>query len=172
VEAWAPSQDPQGARNAIAQAMGLKKEDVTVNVDAVGRRRIRPEVVPGLRSGSGAVLSKKTGKPVEVVWSREDDIKFDVIHSVAAMYMKAALGAVETPRRGCREPFFPPIGSTFKEGENYSGRRTWSRFLRMCRSRCPAFARKMEPATAHMRIGWLRSVANVYHAFRNSIVCG
>src|SRR5258708_39563733 len=26
---WAPSQDPQRARNAIAQAVGLKEEDVT-----------------------------------------------------------------------------------------------------------------------------------------------
>src|SRR5260221_10908241 len=35
-EVWAPSQDPQGARNAIAQAVGLKKEDVTVNVTLLG----------------------------------------------------------------------------------------------------------------------------------------
>src|SRR5260370_21783840 len=95
VAAWAPSQDPQGARNAIAQAMGWKKEDVTVNVTLLGGgcgRKSFPDFAV-----EAAVLSKKTGKPVKVVWSREDDIKFDVYHSVAAMYMKAALGADGKP---------------------------------------------------------------------------
>src|SRR6266851_2263788 len=95
VEAWAPSQDPQGARNAIAQAVGLKKEDVTVNVTLLGGgfgRKSFPDFAV-----EAAVLAKKTGKPVKVVWSREDDIKFDVYHSVAAMYMKAALGANGKP---------------------------------------------------------------------------
>ena len=45
-----------------------------------------------------AVLSKKTGKPVKVIWSREDDIKFDYYHSVAAMYMKAALDDAGKPK--------------------------------------------------------------------------
>src|SRR5207245_8253761 len=36
VEAWAPTQSPQGARDAIAAAVGLKKEDVTVHVTLLG----------------------------------------------------------------------------------------------------------------------------------------
>src|SRR5713226_6472357 len=89
-EVWAPTQSPQGARDAIAQAVGLKKEDVTVHVTLLGGgfgRKSFPDFAV-----EAAVLSKKTGKPVKVVWSREDDIKFDVYHSVSAMYMKAALG--------------------------------------------------------------------------------
>ena len=35
-EVWAPTQGPQGARDAIAQALGLKKEDVTVHVTLLG----------------------------------------------------------------------------------------------------------------------------------------
>src|SRR5260221_1133982 len=88
VEAWAATQNPQGARDAIAQAVGLKKEDVTVHVTLLGGgfgRKSFPDFAV-----EAAVLSKKTGKPVKVIWSREDDIKFDVYHSVAAMYMKAA----------------------------------------------------------------------------------
>src|SRR5713226_1303742 len=89
-EVWAPTQGPQGARDAVAQALGLKKEDVTVHVTLLGGgfgRKSFPDFAV-----EAAVLSKKTGKPVKVVWSREDDIKFDAYHSVAAMYMKAALG--------------------------------------------------------------------------------
>src|SRR5260370_41049666 len=89
-EVWAATQGPQGARDAIAQALGLKKEDVTVHVTLLGGafgRKSFPDFAV-----EAAVLSKKTGKPVKVVWSREDDIKFDAYHSVAAMYMRAALG--------------------------------------------------------------------------------
>src|SRR6516164_6498530 len=36
VEAWAPTQSPVGARDAIAAAVGVKKEDVTVHVTLLG----------------------------------------------------------------------------------------------------------------------------------------
>src|SRR5438445_151224 len=89
-EVWAATQGPQGARDAVAQALGLKKEDVTVHVTLLGGafgRKSFPDFAV-----EAAVLAKKTGKSVKVVWSREDDIKFDAYHSVAAMYMKALLG--------------------------------------------------------------------------------
>jgi isoquinoline 1-oxidoreductase subunit beta len=163
VEAWAPSQDPQGARNAIARAVGLKKEDVTVNVTLLGGgfgRKSFPDFAV-----EAAVLSKKTGKPVKVVWSREDDIKFDVYHSVAAMYMKAALGADGIPTAWLQRTVFPPIGSTFKDGENYSGPDELGLGFTDVPFALPSFRAENGPATAHMRIGWFRSVANVYHAF-------
>ena len=36
-----------------------------------------------------AVLSKRLGKPVKVVWTREDDLRFDYYHTTAAVYHKA-----------------------------------------------------------------------------------
>ncbi len=78
-----------GVREEVAKALGMKKEDVTCHVTFLGGgfgRKSKPDYAV-----EAAVLSKKTGKPVKVVWSREDDIKFDYYHSVAAMYMKAAV---------------------------------------------------------------------------------
>src|SRR5271165_7169752 len=89
VEAWAPTQNPQGAQEAVAAAVGVKKEDVTVHMTLLGGafgRKSFPDFIV-----EAAVLSKKTGKPVKVVWSREDDIQFYAFHSVAAMYFKASL---------------------------------------------------------------------------------
>jgi isoquinoline 1-oxidoreductase beta subunit len=163
VEAWAATQNPQGARDAIAQAVGLKKEDVTVNVTLLGGafgRKSFPDFAV-----EAAVLSKKTGKPVKVVWSREDDIKFDVYHSVAAMYMKAALGADGIPTAWLQRTVFPPIGSTFKDGENYSDPGELGLGFTDVPFAVPNLRAENGPATAHMRIGWFRSVANVYHAF-------
>ena len=163
VEAWAATQNPQGARDAIAQAVGLKKEDVTVNVTLLGGafgRKSFPDFAV-----EAAVLSKKTGKPVKVVWSREDDIKFDVYHSVAAMYMKAALGPDGKPAAWLQRTVFPPIGSTFDPSANYSEPGELGLGFTDVPFAIANLRAENGPATAHVRIGWLRSVANVYHAF-------
>jgi isoquinoline 1-oxidoreductase beta subunit len=163
VEVWAPSQSPVGARDAIAAAVGAKKEDVTVNVTLLGGafgRKSFPDFAV-----EAAVLSQKTGKPVKVVWSREDDIKFDTYHSVSAMYMKAALGDDGRPTAWLQRTVFPPIGSTFKAGEMYSDADELGLGFSDLPFAIPNHRSENGPAAAHVRIGWLRSVANIYHAF-------
>ncbi len=162
-EVWAPTQGPQGARDAVAQALGLKKEDVTVHVTLLGGgfgRKSFPDFAV-----EAAVLSKKTGKPVKVVWSREDDIKFDVYHSVAAMYMKAALGPDGKPTAWLQRTVFPPIGSTFDASATYSDPGELGLGFTDVPFALANFRAENGPAPNHMRIGWFRSVANVYHAF-------
>jgi isoquinoline 1-oxidoreductase beta subunit len=163
VEVWAPTQSPVGARDAIAAAVGAKKEDVTVNVTLLGGafgRKSFPDFAV-----EAAVLSKKTGKPVKVVWSREDDIKFDSYHSVSAMYMRAALGDDGKPTAWLQRTVFPPIGSTFKAGEMYSDGDELGLGFSDLPYAIPNQRSENGPATAHVRIGWFRSVANIYHAF-------
>ena len=163
VEIWAPTQNPQGAQEAVAAAVGVKKEDVTVNVTLLGGgfgRKSFPDFIV-----EAAVLSKKTGKPVKVVWTREDDIKFDSFHSVAAMYFKATLGANGMPTGWLQRSVFPPIASTFDPTAQYAD----AGEIGLGFSDVPfAIANQRAengPAPAHTRIGWLRSVANIYHAY-------
>ncbi|MGC0772811.1 MAG: molybdopterin cofactor-binding domain-containing protein [Candidatus Acidiferrum sp.] len=163
VEAWAPTQSPVGARDAIAAAVGAKKEDVTVHVTLLGGafgRKSFPDFAV-----EAAVLSKKTGKPVKVVWSREDDIKFDTYHSVSAMYMKAALAPDGKPTAWLQRTVFPPIGSTFDASAVYSAPDELGLGFSDLPFAIPNQRSENGPATAHVRIGWLRSVANIYHAF-------
>ncbi len=163
VDVWAPSQSPVGARDAVAAAVGAKKEDVTVNVTLLGGafgRKSFPDFAV-----EAAVLSKKTGKPVKVVWSREDDIKFDAYHSVSAMYMKAALGADGKPTAWLQRTVYPPIGSTFNAAAVYSDADELGLGFSDLPYAIPNHRSENGPATAHVRIGWFRSVANIYHAF-------
>src|ERR1700686_2720693 len=158
VEVWAPTQSPVGARDAIAEAVGAKKEDVTVNVTLLGGafgRKSFPDFAV-----EAAVLAKKTGKPVKVVWTREDDIKFDTYHSVSAMYMKAALGADGKPEAWLQRTVFPPIGSTFDANAVYSSADELGLGFTDLPYAIPNHRSENGPATAHVRIGWLRSVAN------------
>jgi len=162
VEAWAPTQSPQGAQEAIAGALGIKKEDVTVNVTLLGGafgRKSFPDFIV-----EAAILSKQTGKPVKVVWSREDDIQHDSFHSVAAMYFKAKLGADGKPTAWLQRSVFPPIASTFDKTDYADAGEIGLGFSDVPFA-LPNHRAENGPATAHTRIGWLRSVANVYHAF-------
>jgi isoquinoline 1-oxidoreductase beta subunit len=163
VETWAPTQSPQGAQEAIADAVGIKKEDVTVNVTLLGGafgRKSFPDFAV-----EAAVLSKKTGKPVKVVWSREDDIKVDAFHSVAAMYFKASLGADGKPTAWLQRSVFPPIASTFDAAAQYADAGEIGLGFSDIPFALANHRAENGAAPAHTRIGWLRSVANIYHAF-------
>jgi len=163
VEAWAPTQNPQGAQEAIAAAVGAKKEDVIVNVTLLGGgfgRKSFPDFIV-----EAAVLSKKTGKPVKVVWTREDDIHFDAFHSVAAMYFKASLGADGMPTAWLQRSVFPPIASTFDAKGEYADAGEIGLGFSDLPFAIPNQRAENGPAPAHTRIGWLRSVANIYHAY-------
>jgi len=163
VTVWSPTQNPVGVREEVAKALGLKKEDVTCHVTFLGGgfgRKSKPDYAV-----EAAVLSKKTGKPVKVVWSREDDIRFDYFHSVAAMYLKAAVDANGKPTAWLQRSVFPPIGSTFDKTAVYSGAGEMSLGWNVIPFDVTNFRSENGPAEAHVRIGWLRSVANIYHAF-------
>ena len=163
VEAWAPTQSPQGAAEAIAAAVVLKKEDVTVHVTLLGGgfgRKSFPDFAI-----EAAVLSKKTGKPVKVVWSREDDIKFDTFHSVAAMYFKASVGANGLPTAWLQRSTFPPIASTFDAAAQTADAGEIGLGFSDLPFAIPNHRAENGAIQTHVRIGWLRSVANIYHAF-------
>jgi isoquinoline 1-oxidoreductase subunit beta len=163
VTVWSPTQNPQGVQQEVAKALGLKKENVVCHVTFLGGgfgRKSKPDYAV-----EAAVLSQKTGKPVKVIWSREDDIKFDYYHSVAAMYLKAALDDAGKPKAWLQRSVFPPIGSTFDASANYGGAGEMSMGWSVVPFDLPNFRSENGQATAHVRIGWLRSVANIYHAF-------
>jgi isoquinoline 1-oxidoreductase subunit beta len=161
--AWAPTQNPQGAQSTIAQALGIPTEDVVCHVTLLGGgfgRKSKPDYV-----AEAAVLSKKLGKPVKVVWTREDDIKFDYYNAVAAMYMKAALGADGRPTAWLQRSVFPPIPSIFDVHAVYGDPSHLQQGWTDVPYDLPSLRIENGPAKAHIRIGWLRSVANIYHAF-------
>jgi isoquinoline 1-oxidoreductase beta subunit len=163
VDVWAATQNPQGARDAVAAATGVDKKDVTVNVTLLGGafgRKSFPDFAV-----EAAVLSQKSGKPVKVVWSREDDIQFDTYHSVAAMYLKAALGADGKPVAWLQRSTFPPIASTFDPNGDHADAGEIGLGWSDLPYAIPNHRAENGAAAAHVRIGWLRSVCNVFHAF-------
>jgi len=163
VTVWSPTQNPQGVQEEVAKKLGLKKDDVTCHVTFLGGgfgRKSKPDYAV-----EAAVLSKQTGKPVKVVWSREDDIKFDYFHSVAAMYIKAAVDEKGMPKAWLQRSVFPPISSTFDKDAVYGSDGEMALGWNVVPFDLPHFRSENGKALNHVRIGWFRSVANIYHAF-------
>jgi CO/xanthine dehydrogenase Mo-binding subunit len=90
-EVWASSQSGGGWRDQIANVFQLKSETVVVNPQfsggAFGRRYATDVAIEALR------ISQAAGHlPVKVVWTREDDIRFDHFHPHACSRLRVQLG--------------------------------------------------------------------------------
>jgi isoquinoline 1-oxidoreductase subunit beta len=160
---WAPTQNPQAVQDIVSKELGIATENVICHVTLLGGgfgRKSKPDY-----AAEAAVLSKKVGRPVKVVWTREDDIKFDYYNAVASMYMKAAIGANGKPTAWLQRSVFPPIPSIFDVNTVYGDPAHLQQGWTDNPYDLPNLRIENGPAKAHVRIGWLRSVANIYHAF-------
>ena len=163
VVAYAATQNPQAVQETVAAAMGIDKKNVICHVTLLGGgfgRKSKPDYV-----AEAAILSKKVGKPVKVVWSREEDIRFDYYHAVAGMYMKAAVDGKGRPTAWLQRSVFPTIGSTFDASARYGQEFEMGMGWVDLPYDIPHHRAENGPAENHVRIGWMRSVANIYHAF-------
>lgn len=91
VEIWAPTQNPQGAQQAAARLAGVPLDRVTVHVQLLGCGW-------GRRSGTDFVqdaveTSKAIGGPVQVLWTREEDMQHDFYRPAAHVRLKGGLDA-------------------------------------------------------------------------------
>jgi isoquinoline 1-oxidoreductase subunit beta len=72
-EVWVASKSPTGAQSAVADAVGLKADDVTLHViragGSFGRRIYHEPAVEAAR------VSKAISKPVKLMWTRNDDMR-------------------------------------------------------------------------------------------------
>ncbi len=87
----APTQMPAGASRAAHAVTGVPRENIRVEMTRVGGgfgRRLTNDYV-----AEAAMISKKTGWPIKLQWSREDDIKNDFYRPGGLHEMRAGLDA-------------------------------------------------------------------------------
>ncbi len=88
-DVWAPTQGQSVAQIVAAQVSGLPPDKVFVHTTYLGcglGRRATPDFV-----AEAVIASKIAGKPVKIVWSREDDIKHDQFRAAACHRIEAGL---------------------------------------------------------------------------------
>ncbi len=159
-----PTQWQDGAQGAVAKALGMKPEDITVKTTFLGGgfgRRIDLDFIV-----QAAQISKAVNKPVKLLWTREDDMTHDFYRPMSVHQLAAAVG-----------PDGKPTAMTFRMvSQSVTGRV----FGLPGEAQDPlmteaALAPYEIPATRHeivkhdsgLRVGYWRSVSHALNAFAN-----
>lgn len=91
LEIWASTQVPGSIKNEIPKEYGIDPENLKVNVMFNGGgfgRRLYLDVIH-----EAVQLTKKLGKPVKVIWTREDDTQLGPFRPMTFSAMKGAVSA-------------------------------------------------------------------------------
>jgi len=194
LEVWAPTQNPDAAQQMAGRlAFGIPesqwndeetiariRKTVKLHMPLTGGgfgRKSKPDYI-----GEAALLAAQNpGVHVRVQWTREDDIQFSYYNCVSSQYLEAGLDADGHPtgllQRSALTSFFATLFSsdsiqaaerarTVDGGiEGYSSGIERAQGLEDMPFDIANIRIENCKATNHIRTGWLRSVANVYHAF-------
>ncbi len=94
-EIWAPTQGQRKVQLQVGKALGVPPENIAVNRTYLGggfgRRLVADYAV------QTALVAKAVGRPVKLLWSREEDMRHDLYRPRVAHRITAALGADGLP---------------------------------------------------------------------------
>ena len=88
-EVWCPSQSPDWARSAIAKELGFKEHQVIVHATFMGGGFGRRYI--GDYPTEAAQIARHVDGPVQLVWSREDDMTHDFYRPASRHKLEGAL---------------------------------------------------------------------------------
>lgn len=162
-EIWACTQTPQSTQQNVASALDIDKSQVKVNVTLLGGgfgRKSKPDF-----SVEAALLAKASGKPVKVLWSREDDVRHGYYHAISAQYFQAGLDANDKVTSWLQRTAFPSISWTFTGTTDEPQNGELSLGFGDVPVAVDNLSCETHKATGHIRIGWIRSVSNIQHGF-------
>lgn len=86
---WVPTQAPGGAQQTATEITGLPRRSVKVHSTYIGGgfgRRLEQDFV-----AEAVQIAKAVGVPVQVMWTRTDDLQHDFYRPASFHYLKAAL---------------------------------------------------------------------------------
>ena len=161
-EIWASTQDPVMIQKTVGAFLGRKPEDIIVHVMMAGGafgRKFKCDYV-----FEAAALSKATGVPIQLTWSREEDTRTGFYHPCSAQHIEASVDTDGKVSGWLHRAAFPPIGSIFDPSVVQPSKGDLGTVTKH-----PYGIANMRVesgmAKPHTRIGWLRSVYNIFYGF-------
>jgi len=159
-----PTQWQDGAQGAVAKALGVDLQNVGLQTTFLGGgfgRRIDLDFIV-----QAAQISKAVGRPVKLVWSREDDMTHDFYRPMAVHQLAAAIG-----------PDGKPTAMTFRlTSQSITGRvfglppEVQDPLMTEAALAPYAIPSSQHDVVKHdsgLRVGYWRSVSHVLNAFAN-----
>ena len=89
IELWPPSQTPQRAQTTVARLLGIPEASVMIHPQRLGGgfgRRLNNDV-----SCEAAAIAMRAKAPIKLQWTREDDMRNDVVRAGGLMALEGAL---------------------------------------------------------------------------------
>ena len=163
VEAWLPTQNASDARAAIARLLQRAPDSITIHQTLVGggfgRRDATDFVV------EAAQVAAVAARPVQLLWTREDDVQFDRYRPAAVHRLRAALDERGLPQAWLDRmssvsiaAFLEPPGAA-KPAETETGGAGALPYD------IPSFRLEYTPVPCPVPVGWWRSVEDSINAF-------
>ena len=160
-EVWAPTQSPDWVQGTVAQVLGLRPDKVNVHTTYMGGgfgRRYMADF-----PAEAAQIAKKVGKPVQLVWSREDDMTHDFYRPATCHRFQGAVDAngrptawfhtmASTSIRGFWDPKAAP------ESQEVGGAKEMPYAI-------PNVRLEFNPVASAVPRAWWRSVENSFNGF-------
>ncbi len=98
LDIWLPNQAPEMFEGAIAKVAGLEPAQVNIHSPMLGgffgRHFLYPQANPYPQA---IALAKAVGRPVKLIWSREEEFLRDPLRPMAAVRMRASLDGKGMP---------------------------------------------------------------------------
>ncbi len=162
-EVWVPTQSGSGAWAAAAEAAGLAPERVTVHMTQCGGgfgRRHQHDFVK-----QAVLLSKTAGAPVQVVWTRDDDLRHDFYRPATYNVLRAGLDAGGMPVVWTHRIVAPGIGTQM--GMVEKDKPDWSSIdgAENLPYAIPNLEVDLHTWDPGVPLGWWRSVASSQNAY-------
>jgi len=161
-EVWASTQSPVDIQKVLGQYLKREPNDIVVHVAMAGGafgRKFKCDYVH-----EAAVISEKTGVPIQLIWSREEDMRTGYYHSINAQHIEASMDENGNVTGWLHRVAFPSIATLFDPS--------------LVRAPADAlnevtghlfgvenFRAESGDAKAHTRIGWYRAVYAIFYGF-------
>jgi len=161
-EVWASTQSPVDIQKVLGQYLKRDPKDIVVHVAMAGGafgRKFKCDYVH-----EAAVISEKTGEPIQLIWSREEDMRTGYYHSINAQHIEASMDEQGNVTGWLHRAAFPSISSLFDPSLERASADSLGEVTNHLFG-VENFRAESGDAKAHTRIGWYRAVYAIFYGF-------